>query len=61
MASKRRSVTSEMTDRSDDAWEPRGPWVLAIGTAVIGTVAVLATGVRAVRKRLRHGDESADE
>ncbi|EMA50911.1 MULTISPECIES: hypothetical protein [Halococcus] len=49
-----------MADRSDadddDAWEPRGPWVLAIGTAVIGAVAVLVTGVRAVRKRLQQDE-----
>jgi hypothetical protein len=51
-----------MADRSDgDAWEPRGPWVLAIGTAIIGGVAVLATGVRAIRKRLHRDGESPND
>ncbi len=54
-----------MTDRSDadddDAWEPRGPWIMAIGTALIGAVAVLATGVRAIRKRLQRDGESPND
>jgi hypothetical protein len=45
----------------DDAWEPRGPWVLAIGTAVIGSIAVLVTGVRAIRQRLRRDGKSPND
>ena len=54
-------AASEMTERSNGAWEPRGPWVLAIGTAVIGGVAVLVTGVGVARRRLRQGDEPSND
>ena len=49
-----------MADRSDDAWEPWGPWVLAIGTAIIGGVAVVVTGVRVIRKRLQNNSSVDD-
>jgi hypothetical protein len=32
----------------------RGPWALALGTLAVGVLAVLVTGARALRGRVRH-------
>ena len=38
-----------------------GPWVLALGALLIGVVAISVEGYRAIRKRLRGGDDSTNE
>lgn len=48
--SKQSETEKEEEGESQSMW---GPWILAGGAAIIGAGAIIVTGVKSVRKRIR--------